>query len=213
MKTLFKIIFLLSLYIPLFGQTLTVLTPPPVFPSAPGITVIHKTELNWSRRPLNWNCFRIISDTTVTKTIGTIKINAKAATTTGITANFQYIGNELYFDVQSVFSIKQSWFLKESQGDTALLRHEQMHFNITELYARKIRKLLAEYKNPFGKEKEIRTKIDFLKQAERDENNLYDIESVHYTNKVMQKKWEEKIIKELEETKKYINPNCKVTYN
>lgn len=212
MKTIFTTIFLVPILSPVFGQTVTVLTEPPYFPTKPGLTVIHKTELKWSPRPLNWNCYRIILDTTVTKMVGTTKIKAKAVTTTGITADFQCSGNELYYDVRAMFSIKWSWFLKASQGDTALLRHEQMHFNITELYARKIRKLLTEYKQPCGKEKEIRIKINSLIQAEIEENNLYDIESVHYTNKVMQKKWEEKIKKELEETKTYINPKCKVAY-
>lgn len=176
-----------------------------IFPDKPGLTVIHKTEVKWSTRPLTWSHFRIILDTTVIKTIGTKKIKAKAATTTGITADFGCTENILHYQVQAFFSLKQSWFLKEAQGDSALLRHEQLHFNITELYARKIRKLLAEFKNPCGKEKEIRVIVDSLKQAERDENNLYDTQSVHSTNKDMQKKWEEKIKKEMDDLNMYIN--------
>lgn len=213
MKLLFISVLFVSVISSVCAQTNKVLTEPIYFPSSPGLTVIHKTIINWSPKPLTWANYREISDTTVIKNISAKKINAKAATTTAITASFQCLGHELHYEVRALFSIKQSWLLKGSKGDSSLLRHEQIHFNITELYARKIRKLLAEYKKPCGKENEVQVIIDSLKRAEINENNLYDIESVHNTNKKMQKKWELKIKNDLIKTQAYINPIGKINYN
>lgn len=192
-----SIFFLISFSMSGFGQI--------IFPSQPGLTVIPKTEIKWSANLLTWSLFRPISDTSLIKVVGAKKIKAKAATTTAITANFSCHENIFHYEVLAFFSLKQSWVLKQAQSDTLLLRHEQLHFNISELYARKIRKYLAEYKNPCGKEKEIKNFVDSLKQAERVENDIYDIQSAHSTDKIMQKKWEEKVIKEMQELKFYIN--------
>lgn len=203
------IIFLISVFEFTYSQI--------TFPSQPGLTVIQKKQpetikpdslIFWSVKPLSWNNYTVY-DTIVKRKVGTVNITGKAGTTTTINDFFKCNGDTFYYNVRNIMSVKRSWVLKEAKNDSALLRHEQIHFDITELYARKIRKLLAEYINPCGKEKEIKAAINVLKQEQINENNLYDIESVHSTNKIMQKKWDEKIKKELKETEMYINPKGK----
>jgi hypothetical protein len=183
-----------------------------IFPSKPGLTVIQRkptppksadTVLLWSPIPLAYKNYRPISDTLILRKVGKTTIKAEAVTCTAILANFQCEGNKFYYEVQNLFSLQHSWYLKKIIGDSAILSHEQLHFDITELYARKIRKLLAEYPNPSGKEKEIRALVNSLKKAERKENDLYDVESLHHLNKEMQKKWNERIKKELLEYAAY----------
>lgn len=43
--------------------------------------------------------------------------------------------------VQSVFNTNESWVVPEGRNDY-VLRHEQIHFDITEIYSRKLRKEL-----------------------------------------------------------------------
>ncbi|HSP39953.1 MAG TPA: hypothetical protein VLN46_00870, partial [Gillisia sp.] len=50
---------------------------------------------------------------------------------------------ELTYEVTSYFNPKLSWVKIDSDNDY-LLKHEQLHFDITELHARKLRKKLAE---------------------------------------------------------------------
>jgi len=83
-----------------------------------------------------------------------------------------------------------------------LLNHEQLHFDITELYARKIRQEIQvqESKSSY---------VDYLSLYNKKYKSyklyqkLYDVETSHSTNFKMQKKWKEKIGSELEKLKKY----------
>jgi predicted secreted Zn-dependent protease len=86
-----------------------------------------------------------------------------------------------------------------------LLRHEQLHFDIFELYARKIRKYLSEYSNPQGMEQQMKKAVNLLIAEQEKVNLQYDTESVHSTNKPMQKKWESKVTEELKKNDAFAN--------
>ncbi len=96
----------------------------------------------------------------------------------------------------TLFICKKS-FLKDSSGN--LLNHEQLHFDITELYARRIRqqlsqKLILDDKNISSAIQKIyNTQIAELNKAQ----DKYDKETAHGTNAIKQKEWSDSIRKQL----------------
>jgi len=97
----------------------------------------YETKIEWSAdRKLTWDDFKGEPDTANFP-------NTLALTNSG----FGYeSGINMFKDgqvfVQSVFNTNLSWVVPEGRNDY-VLRHEQIHFDITEIYSRKLRKELA----------------------------------------------------------------------
>lgn len=111
---------------------------------------------------------------------------------------FTFKGAQAYFD-QS-----ESWVKPDKKSDD-LLQHEQGHFDITELYARKLRQELRKIKCDHKTQEEIQKEVDAAyEKIEKEwdaEQEKYDDETDHGRNKDKQKEWNEKIKKQLKETK------------
>lgn len=102
----------------------------------------------------------------------------------------------LNFTVFSYFDKSESWG-KVGKQTPELLAHEQLHFDITELHARKLKKVFDNF--PFTKNYKI--EIDGLTntilQASHNMQAKYDTETDHSVNKEKQKAWETLIATEL----------------
>lgn len=104
---------------------------------------------------------------------------------------------ELLFTVQAYFVKQESWS-KEDVTDK-LLQHEQLHFDIAELQARKLRKELSEYFfDPDNLDDELRLIYDKHFDAFEETQNNYDREAEHSLNEEKQLEWEVMIKAELE---------------
>lgn len=106
---------------------------------------------------------------------------------------------ELEYEVKSYFNRKGSW-VKSGSKKEDLLKHEQVHFDITELHARKLRKKLSEINvNALGKEpREVLN--NYYKAIEKERSLMqqkYDRETNHSLNKNAQLKWQEYVEREL----------------
>jgi len=117
-------------------------------------------------------------------------------------------GREFEFIVTCNFLPHKSWVRKKGANDY-ILRHEQLHFNIAEIYARKIRKELNETHITVNNLQSKADKIYFknwnaLTKMQRD----YDRETNHSINKKEQAEWDAKITKLLKENLKYTS-ECK----
>lgn len=82
----------------------------------------------------------------------------------------------------AIFIPEKSW---TKTKDAALLRHEQLHFTITALYAKWISEDM--------KDKNIHQASEDLFDNWRSMEKMYDRETNHGTDTVAQKEWEEKI--------------------
>lgn len=95
------------------------------------------------------------------------------------------------------------YFLKlESTIETItpdIIRHEQFHFNIAELYGRKIRKKLVEITKGSIDKTVYKESINKIYDEYFQYQNRYDKETNHSINKQAQINWEKKIAKELQE--------------
>jgi predicted secreted Zn-dependent protease len=104
--------------------------------------------------------------------------------------------------ISCYYNPNRSW--TKSKDSDYLLAHEQLHFDITELFVRKLRKQLAEFGNDCeGLSKHIedyynRNYKEFVAYQDR-----YDRETKHSLNKEKQQFWEEKVSRELKELKSY----------
>ena len=100
------------------------------------------------------------------------------------------------FEVYSFFSPEKSWSKKEKQS-VHLLQHEQLHFDISELYARKIREALLSFQfqgNPEEDFEQIFQKYNAERKLLQQE---YDQATNHSKDHSAQKKWNVMIAKEL----------------
>lgn len=106
---------------------------------------------------------------------------------------------ELNYEVFSFFNPNGSW-VKPGSENNYLLQHEQLHFDITELHARKLRKKLSEIRTTqLGKDpKAVLNK--YYKDIEKERalmQQKYDGETNHSLNKDAEAKWQEYVKREL----------------
>ncbi|QNH63572.1 DUF922 domain-containing protein [Hymenobacter sediminicola] len=96
--------------------------------------------------------------------------------------------------VKAVFLPQESWVRDAKRASPALLRHEQLHFDITELHARMLRQKLTTVK--FDCQKLNPAFNNFTKLAftawQREEGR-YDQETNHGLNEAKQKFWETQV--------------------
>ncbi|TDH24181.1 hypothetical protein EXU57_15310 [Segetibacter sp. 3557_3] len=111
-----------------------------------------------------------------------------------------YSPNEFQFEVYANFDRYNSWRKKEMQSDE-LLRHEQLHFNIAQLFADRLKFEFENYIYSENYEAEIEEIFDKVKAAYHDMQNLYDEETNHSLNKEKQEEWEEYINDQLYNSK------------
>ena len=146
--------------------------------------------LHWSAtNTLTWSDFKNEPDTSK---------RYLAITSTGISYSVHYSEDTFQYKIAAYFNRNRSW--KKPSADDKTLRHEQGHFDITEIYARKLEAMLKRL-NP-GRDA-VKKTMDKLSENINSEKNdyqkKYDTETVFGTNAVMQQKWEENIKTQLQQ--------------
>ena len=111
------------------------------------------------------------------------------------------------FSIKTYFDPNESWMLLKNDY---VLQHEQIHFDLTELYARKMRKSVESLQQKKVSNLEIyKKKLNYWNQMSQQTNNAFDKENNDsYTSKngtfflnknPKQKEWKNKIENELNE--------------
>ena len=130
-----------------------------------------------------------------------VESNAVAVTASGITFSYKVRkANSKIIDftpsVEAHFYPQKSW-VKLELADDYILAHEQLHFDITELHVRKLKKQISALKVT----QNLGSILDKLHRNINNElskmQNQYDSESINSINKEVQNKWEAFIAKEL----------------
>jgi len=106
-------------------------------------------------------------------------------------ANFYLKNDSVFCQVVTYLNAGRSWkkpFLQT--GDEYGIKHEQMHFDITEIFARKIRKELIDSS---VNEQEVEKIYFDHSKACREFQQLYDNETRHSLDKKKQERWNKKI--------------------
>lgn len=158
-------------------------------------------KISWSQsRPLNWIDFRAEADT---------GSHFQASSNTGISYSWGLESTngvvELEYRIFSNFYPDLSWVAPGSDNQY-LLSHEQLHFDITELHARKLRKRLAELSvNRLGKDPR-KTLNSFYEEVDKERRSMqerYDKETRHSLNKEAEMHWQKYVQEELKKFRAY----------
>lgn len=162
----------------------------PVTKTSPHVTEEGGDYIPWTmERRLHWDDF--LCDPLTNS-------DAVASTSTSLGIAYQVEHGELTYKITCNFSKNKSWGLLKTDY---ILAHEQGHFDITEIYARKLYRALQEYS--FNKRTYRRDVNDIYKaivQEKEDMQAAYDGETDHSRNRKIQMEWLKKIDGLLEET-------------
>ena len=154
----------------------------------------HNTLIDWSAAyRLQWDDFKASPD----------KSSPNAAlTSTAIKFDFSYNGRALDYHISCQFDKTQSWGRVKNDY---ILSHEQGHFDIAEIYARKLNKLLKEYTvtNVNRLSKEVNKLYENTMRQLHDMQVKYDAETNFSINTEKQNEWLKKISLELKELETY----------
>jgi len=120
--------------------------------------------------------------------------------------------DSIEFIIESYFVSNESW-VKSSEKNDYLLKHEQGHFDINEIYARRIREELKKIKFTLGNLNVVFKNIvaKHFKELNATQE-LYDSETSHSKDKKKQEGWNIKISNQLKELNSYSSSNIVVAY-
>jgi Bacterial protein of unknown function (DUF922) len=129
--------------------------------------------------------------------------DAAASTATYLGIEYNFNKNGFGYKITCSFSKTKSWGLHKTDY---ILSHEQGHFDIAEIFARKLNKQMSEYvfdKNTYKDDlKNLYMKLTTEKDAFQNE---YDRETNHSINKEKQAEWIKKIEEELKTLRNFSN--------
>ena len=121
---------------------------------------------------------------------------AAATTASGISYQFSTSGSsgeiELDYLVSTFFYPNKSWY-QPSLCDSLILSHEQLHFDISELYARKMRKRLASSSFTQNVKAEVKQIYKEVLDELEEFQNLYDDQTNFSRDLEHQLLWNNKI--------------------
>jgi hypothetical protein len=149
--------------------------------------------LRWSsERRLTWNDYRGRPDPSS---------DAAASTTTYLGIDYKFSSNGFTYKIDSRFSQSRSWGLHKTEY---ILSHEQGHFDIAEVFARKLHKKMSEYKfDRKNYQKDLKKIYDDVIEEKEETQNNYDKETRHSINRQKQAEWLKRIEEMLEEYSDY----------
>jgi len=123
--------------------------------------------------------------------------DAAAITSTALGIEYHIRNMVLSYKITCRFSKTRSW----GKHKTAyILQHEQGHFDITEIFARKLAKEIKAYKfNPRKYQDDLGKIYKKVMDEKEEYQNKYDTETDYSRNKEKQAEWLKKINEELED--------------
>lgn len=150
-------------------------------------------EWNAARR-LTWNDFKAAPDKNST--------NA-ALTSSSINIEFGYTNTSLKYNIKCRFDQKLSWGRVKNDY---ILAHEQGHFDIAEIHARKLNKQLKEYKfNERTVGRDVNKIYENVMREHHAFQSQYDEETNYSRNPENQNRWNNKIAGSLKELEPFQN--------
>lgn len=124
-----------------------------------------------------------------------------AGTSVAIQAKPYIVGKKVKYDVHVLFNKEKSWSRDQSPQ---LLAHEQLHFDLAEVFARRIRKKIHELQDQNVNDiKAYNKAIQALLEESNEADRQYDMETLHGALDKKQEMWRKKIKAELLELNAY----------
>jgi hypothetical protein len=127
--------------------------------------------------------------------------DAVASTSTTLGIAYEISDGHMTYDITCNFSKQKSWGLMKTDY---ILAHEQGHFDITEIFARKLHQALQNYvfnKRTF--KKDINEIYQSVVKEKEEFQKAYDEQTDHSRNRKVQYEWLNQIQQLLDETQPY----------
>lgn len=143
-------------------------------------------------RKLTWEDFQ-----------GPVPTDAVSAATTASGISYEYSANLIHHEVQLDFEVtaffypKESWY-KPEVCDSHILQHEQLHFDISEVFARRMRMKLRNTSFTENVKAEIRVIYKETLRELEELQDKYDWETNFSRNPEAQERWNAQIKEALE---------------
>jgi predicted secreted Zn-dependent protease len=126
-----------------------------------------------------------------------------ALTSTMVTVELGYTRDTLTFHIRCQFDKNKSWV---SIKNDYILSHEQGHFDIAEIYARRLSRELRKQKiRATNFKKDFDKTYDGIMRQQHAKQLAYDAETNYSINRGRQEEWLKKIEEELKELEPYGN--------
>ena len=131
--------------------------------------------------------------------------NYFAGTEWRIKVEHHVIQDSVLFIISAYFDKNLSWVKERRQADN-VLSHEKGHFDLAEIYARKLRGTFAHYKfHNKTVDRDINTWFLNILNECIYQQRLYDFETQHSCNPILQQHWESIIYQNLIDLDAYSN--------
>jgi predicted secreted Zn-dependent protease len=151
-------------------------------------------SIQWSSKRLTWEDY-------LAKPLE--EDEAAAVTSTGIGIEYLVSNNRLSYKITCLFSKNRSWGRYRS---AYILSHEQGHFDITEIFARKLAKAINDYEfNPRAFRSDLSGIYKKIMKEKEDYQELYDHQTDFSRDRAMQAYWLQKIQDDLNELGDWAN--------
>lgn len=157
------------------------------------LTTIAQNGIIWKENdPLEWTDYK-----------GKVPISNMAATTAcEIKLEISCYDDVFTYTITAVMKPDKSW-VKKNLADDALLKHERLHFDITELYARKIRAAFANVRTNCKHFEVYDHVMQSLVKEMHTVQQQYDEETEHGTIYAPHEIWNTNINQKLEDLKAF----------
>ena len=143
----------------------------------------------WSKSGLKFSDFRVIEDSA----FDTDAQEAAARTNYHLSYKYRRKGDSLYFSIGNYFVYGKSWMQQKAVGNKYLLKHEQGHFDLSEIYARTIATEILKFHFTADYKEQIKQIVTYYYKKIHEANALYDNETKHSREVSAQDDWNERI--------------------
>lgn len=163
----------------------------------PALAQAQKSDdlIHWNKRhQLSWNDYQGKPGSDAT---------AAASTATYLGVEYSFKDGKLGYVITCSFSRSRSWGMHKNDH---ILAHEQGHFDIAEIFARKLHQRLKAYQfNRTTYQNDLRVIYENTMDQKEEMQNNYDQETNHSIDKERQAEWLKKISNELDKLSEFAN--------
>jgi hypothetical protein len=159
----------------------------------------YEKEIEWSDRRLIWEDFK-----GKPRAISNNRVGAQTYTQITYQSDYSTLITTPKIFTKAIFDCELSWVRNDQLSNSQLLQHEQGHFDICELYRRKLQKEFDTHKMTSTNLNILGNEIFRLVYKDyNDRQELYEEETQYGLNAQKQQEWQNNIAKELNELNGY----------
>lgn len=158
--------------------------------------------VNWQSSGLRAENYRLVDKS---PSMGDYQVAAVTASKPGLIVHYYSANGQssLEISMTNQFNYDASWMVKSEVDNSALLKHEQGHFDINEIYTRKAFEQLKNFHFTADFQKEIQKIMDILNKQLTKQQQIYESQTQRGLNEAYQLLWNKSIASQLAQLPPY----------